>query len=212
MFWLTCTLWLLDRLTVYNRTIIRRGDMTKHLLSCQHSSMPSEPPLSGLLITVLSEPSLPPAALSTEPSLPPDVLCSVSKQSSESLVEHSFALPSVLNETVAYGKSIKMKCPHCVLSLLKIENFKAHMMKRDSSRSLDVHPACRLSVELWLLIAPILMLWNEWGLSLTDVSTYHRLCPQCHMVYRYQEWTDRFNNHIDWTSSCWTVLCKHEEK
>ncbi|CAI5669792.1 unnamed protein product [Oreochromis niloticus] len=32
-----------------------------------------------------------------------------------------------------------------------------------------------------------------------NVSTHHRLCPQCHMVYRYQEWTDglhNFDNHV----------------
>ncbi|XP_028840374.1 uncharacterized protein LOC114792978 [Denticeps clupeoides] len=202
---------------VCNRTIIRRGDMARHLLLCQHSSMPSQPPLSGLLPAVLSEefrlppaalskeprlppaalteeprlppaalseeprlppaalseeprlppaalseeprlppaalseeprlppaalseeprlppaalseePRLPPAALSEEPRLPPaalteeprllpDVLCPVSKQSSEFLVDHSYAIPSVLNETVAYGKPIKIKCPHCGLSL-----------------------------------------------------------------------------------------------
>nr|XP_023662372.1 uncharacterized protein LOC111841103 [Paramormyrops kingsleyae] len=140
---------------VCNRTIIRRWDMARHLLSCQHSSIPSQPPLSGLLPAALSEeprlppaalseePRLPPAALSEEPRLPPDVLCPVSKQSSEPLVEHSYALPSVLNETVAYGKSIRMKCPHCGLSLLK-KNLKAHMMRRHSNRSLDVYLACHL--------------------------------------------------------------------
>ncbi|KAL4001473.1 c-opsin [Sarotherodon galilaeus] len=32
-----------------------------------------------------------------------------------------------------------------------------------------------------------------------NVSTHHRSCPQCHMVYRYQEWTDglhNFDNHV----------------
>ncbi|XP_070399217.1 uncharacterized protein [Nothobranchius furzeri] len=32
-----------------------------------------------------------------------------------------------------------------------------------------------------------------------NVSTHQRLCPQCHMVYRYQEWTDglhNFDNHV----------------
>lgn len=36
-------------------------------------------------------------------------------------------------------------------------------------------------------------------MSLTDVSTHHRSCPRCHMVYRYQEWTDglhNFDNHV----------------
>ncbi|XP_072567723.1 uncharacterized protein [Paramormyrops kingsleyae] len=206
---------------VCNRTIIRRRDMARHLLSCQHSSIPSQPPLSGLLPAALSEeprlppaalseeprlppaalseeprlppaalseeprhppaalseeprhppaalseeprhppaalseeprhppaalseePRLPPAALSEEPRLPPAALCPVSRQSSEPLVEHSYALPSVLNETVAYGKSIRMKCPHCGLSLLK-KNLKAHMMRRHSNRSLDVYLACHL--------------------------------------------------------------------
>ncbi|XP_039462131.1 uncharacterized protein LOC120435957 isoform X1 [Oreochromis aureus] len=133
-------------------TIIQRGDMARHLLSCQHSSMPSQPPLSGLLPAELSkEPRLPPAALSEEPCLPPaalseetrippaalsveprlspaalsvephlplDVLSPAYKPFSESSVEHSCVLPSVLNETVACGKSMKMKRPHCGLSLL----------------------------------------------------------------------------------------------
>uniref|UniRef100_A0A673HLD4 Uncharacterized protein n=1 Tax=Sinocyclocheilus rhinocerous TaxID=307959 RepID=A0A673HLD4_9TELE len=32
-----------------------------------------------------------------------------------------------------------------------------------------------------------------------NISTYHRICPQCNMVYRYQEWKDglhNFDNHI----------------
>ncbi|CAI5656968.1 unnamed protein product [Oreochromis niloticus] len=32
-----------------------------------------------------------------------------------------------------------------------------------------------------------------------NVSTHHRSCPRCHMVYRYQEWTDglhNFDNHV----------------
>ncbi|XP_067223967.1 uncharacterized protein [Chanodichthys erythropterus] len=32
-----------------------------------------------------------------------------------------------------------------------------------------------------------------------NISTYHRICPQCSMVYRYQEWKDglhNFDNHI----------------
>jgi len=84
---------------VCNMTVIQRGDMATQLLSCQHS---------GLL----------PTELSVEPHLPLDVLSPASKPFSESSVEHSCALPSVLNETVACGKSMKMKRPHCGLSLL----------------------------------------------------------------------------------------------
>ncbi|XP_073672269.1 uncharacterized protein [Paramisgurnus dabryanus] len=32
-----------------------------------------------------------------------------------------------------------------------------------------------------------------------NISTYHRICPQCNMVYRYQEWKEglhNFDNHI----------------
>ncbi|XP_026013808.1 uncharacterized protein LOC113015767 [Astatotilapia calliptera] len=59
-------------------TIIQRGDMARHLLSCQHSSMPSQPPLSGLLPAELSEETrIPPAVLFEEPRLPPKVLSSL---------------------------------------------------------------------------------------------------------------------------------------
>lgn len=30
-----------------------------------------------------------------------------------------------------------------------------------------------------------------------DVSTYFRRCPQCHMMYRYQEWQDSLHNFDD---------------
>ncbi|XP_039902050.1 uncharacterized protein LOC120742685 [Simochromis diagramma] len=104
-------------------TIIRRGDMARHLLSCQHSSMPSQPPLSGLLPAELSEETrIPPAVLFEEPRLPPKVLSSVS----ESLLEHSYALPSVFNKTAADGKSMKMTCPHCGLTLRSSGKLFAH--------------------------------------------------------------------------------------
>ncbi|CAI5660873.1 unnamed protein product [Oreochromis niloticus] len=246
-------------------TIIRRGDMARHLLSCQHSSMPSQPPSSGPLPAELSketrippaalskdtrlplaalskdtrlplaalfeeprlppaalteetrippaalsgeirlppaalseepclppaalfedtrfppaalsedtrlppaalsedtrlppaalfkeprlppaalteETRIPPAALSEETRLPPNVLSSVSEPFSESLLEHSYALPSVFNKIAAYGKSMKMTCPHCGLTL-RTKNYKAHMMRKHSNQSIDVCLASHL--------------------------------------------------------------------
>lgn len=73
---------------VCNMTIIRRGDMARHLLSCQHSLIASQPPLSGLL----------PTALSKVPRRPLNVFSPGSKPFSESSVDHAYALPSVPNE------------------------------------------------------------------------------------------------------------------
>ncbi|XP_076731234.1 uncharacterized protein LOC143413016 [Maylandia zebra] len=125
-------------------TIIRRGDMARHLLSCQHSSIPSQPPLSGLLPAELSEETrIPPAVLFEEPRLPPKVLSLGSEPFSESLLEHSYALPSVFNKTAADGKSMKMTCPHCGLAL-RTKNYKAHMMRKHSNQSIDVCLASHL--------------------------------------------------------------------
>ncbi|XP_026001571.1 uncharacterized protein LOC113008408 isoform X2 [Astatotilapia calliptera] len=129
---------------VCNLTIIRRGDMARHLLSCQHSSIPSQPPLSGLLPAELSEePRIPPAVLFEEPRLPPKVLSLGSEPFSDSLLEHSYALPSAFNKTAADGKSMNLTCPHCGLTL-RTKNYKAHMMRKHSNQSIDVCLASHL--------------------------------------------------------------------
>nr|XP_054590759.1 uncharacterized protein LOC129154712 [Nothobranchius furzeri]XP_054590760.1 uncharacterized protein LOC129154712 [Nothobranchius furzeri] len=145
----------------------------------------------------LSEgPLIPPAVHFEEPRLPPKVLSSVSEPFTESLVEHSYALPSVFNKTAADGKSMKTTCPHCGLTL-RTKNYKAHMMRKHSNQSIDVclasHLQCVCADETTALFAvqrtghgfsvPVHVQRKTWGMS-HDIRCELEECQQYQLLAR----------------------------